>query len=177
MLFSFTSRAISSSTSAIPGSLLRRGRAQRQRVNLRHEGAEDPVDHLVLLDKRLAGEGRGPHPHLEVVAGAGRVLDLDLGAGQRRLDATADLVGARHPHTSMGWYTLATGDASAGASAPGARVRLARAEILQVQEGDRAAAGELGQGAVPAVDRLVLDEERRERLLEGAGRLGLRLGL
>src|SRR5206468_7703810 len=64
-----------------------------------------------------------------------------------------------------------------GASAPGARVRLARAEVLQVQEGDRAAAGELGQGAVPAVDRLVLDEERRERLLEEAVRLGLRLGL
>src|SRR5207245_2315419 len=59
-----------------------------------------------------------------------------------------------------------------GASVPGAR-----AEILQVQEGDRAAAGELGQGAVPAVDRLVLDEERRERLLEEAVRLGLRLCL
>src|SRR5437870_7661838 len=64
-----------------------------------------------------------------------------------------------------------------GASVPGARARLARAEILQVQEGDRAAAGELGQGAVPAVDGLVLDEERRERLLEEAVRLGLWLGL
>src|SRR5882724_2828864 len=64
-----------------------------------------------------------------------------------------------------------------GCSAPGARVRVARAELLQVQEGHRAAAGELGQGAVPAVDRLVLDEERCERLLEEPVRLGLRLGL
>src|SRR5438093_612706 len=56
-------------------------------------------------------------------------------------------------------------------------VGLARAEVLQVQERHRGAARELGQRAVPAVDRLVLDEERCERLLEEPVRLRLRLGL
>src|SRR5205809_7515490 len=56
-------------------------------------------------------------------------------------------------------------------------VRVARAEVLQVQERHGAAAGELGQGAVPAVDRFVLDEERCERRRElPVGRL-LRSGL
>src|SRR5207249_2480485 len=100
-----------------PRSLLGHRRAQRQRMNLRHEGAEDPVDHLVLLDERLAAEGRRPHAHLEVVAGAGRIGDLDLRAGQRRLDAAADLVGVRHRHTCVGWYTLDLAHASAGWSA------------------------------------------------------------
>src|SRR6266446_5513294 len=112
-----------------PRSLLRHRRAQRQRVNLRHEGAEDPVDHLVLLDERLAAEGRRPHAHLEVVAGAGRIGDLDLRAGQRRLDAAADLVGARHRYASVGWYTLAPAHARA---ASGARAGTGRPPALPI---------------------------------------------
>src|SRR5689334_25098947 len=46
-------------------------------------------------------------------------------------------------------------------------------ELLEVEEGHRRRAGELGQRAVPALDRLVLDEEGRQRLLEELVRLGL----
>src|SRR2546427_2495187 len=51
------------------------------------------------------------------------------------------------------------------------------AQVFQVEKGDRPAAGELRERAVPALDRLVLDEERREGLLQELVRLGLRLGL
>src|SRR6266849_11139944 len=50
-------------------------------------------------------------------------------------------------------------------------------QILQVEEGNRPSAGELRQRPVPALDRLVLDEERREGLQQELVRLGLRLGL
>jgi hypothetical protein len=58
------------------------------------------------------------------------------------------------------------------------RVRVAAdPQVLQVEKRDRPAACELRQRPVPALDRLVLDEERRQRLLQELVRLGLRLGL
>src|SRR5207244_5804820 len=77
------------------------------------------VEPRVLLDARLAAGGRRPHAPLEVVAGAGRIGDLDLGAGERRLDAAADLVGVRHRYASVGWYTLVLAHASAAFCARG----------------------------------------------------------
>src|SRR6266542_1994061 len=47
----------------------------------------------------------------------------------------------------------------------------------EVHERNRAASRELRQNAVPAIDRLRLDEQRVQRLLEEAVRLGLRSGL
>src|SRR5438477_106462 len=47
----------------------------------------------------------------------------------------------------------------------------------EVHERNRAASRELRQNAVPAVNRLRLDEQRVQRLLEEAVRLGLRFGL
>src|SRR5690242_17400726 len=62
-----------------------------------HVLAEGGIDHLVLLDARLATElgrsdGRGP-----VIVVAGEVAQLDHGVGQRRLDPPFDLVRA-HGH-------------------------------------------------------------------------------
>src|SRR3989442_15768109 len=50
-------------------------------------------------------------------------------------------------------------------------------QILQVEKGNCPAAGELWERAIPPLDRLVLDEQGRERLLQELVRLGLRLGL
>jgi hypothetical protein len=66
------------------------------------------------------------------------------------------------------------------ASVPGdCRMPLAphTAQVLQAEKRDRPTASELRQRAVPPLNRLVLDEEGRERLLQELVRLGLRLGL
>src|SRR5438034_481956 len=95
-------------------------------------------------------------------AGTGRPPPLPI------LGPRAPRRSRRPPHRTAG--------ARGPCGGPGG-VRVARAEVLQVQERHGAAAGELGQGAVPAVDRFVLDEERCERLLEEPVGLRLRLGL
>ena len=46
-----------------------------------HPAAQRTVDHLMLLDLGLAGEGRRNNRSRVVVSVAGQVLDLDLGAG------------------------------------------------------------------------------------------------
>src|SRR5262245_7674923 len=112
-LFSRTSRAISSITSAICLSLRRR-RADRQRVNARHERVESAVDQLVLLDGRLSVERGRRHLDLEVIARTGRVLDVHARSGKRTLDREPDLLGTRHPPSS-GRYTLPLDHASGGA--------------------------------------------------------------
>src|SRR5690606_35752117 len=63
--------------------------------------AEHGVHHLVLLNARLPLEGGGDHDRAEVVAAAGPVLDLRLGAGDRGLDALLDLVRSGHPANSV----------------------------------------------------------------------------
>src|SRR3954466_7412885 len=58
--------------------------------------AEHRVDHPVLLKAALAGELGGQHGRPEVVAAAGPVLHIGVGAGDGRLDALLDLVGSGH---------------------------------------------------------------------------------
>src|SRR4051794_39112882 len=58
--------------------------------------AEHRVDHPVLLDAALAGELGGQHGRPEVVAAAGPVLHIGVGAGDGRLDALLDLFGSGH---------------------------------------------------------------------------------
>jgi len=75
-------------------------------VDASHEGAEGAVHELVLLHQRAAGESRGPDAHLEVVAGTGGIRDAHLGAGERFLDAAADILGAHHSHAGIPGPTL-----------------------------------------------------------------------
>src|SRR5215470_3488634 len=98
-----TSRSISSKTSAIL--ILSSGRlgTERERVDLRHERPQGTVDELMLLDQRLAGEGRRADADLEVITRAGRVRDGDFRTRQRRRELPADLVGSCHA-SSQGLY-------------------------------------------------------------------------
>jgi iron-sulfur cluster assembly protein len=61
-----------------------------------HLVAEHFVDELVLLEAGEAGEAVGDDLGAKVVAAAGQVLDRHVGAGQRRLDALFQFLGAWH---------------------------------------------------------------------------------
>src|SRR5436305_4514705 len=72
-------------------------------------GAEHRVDHPVLLDPALAGEGGGDDGGAEVVAATGPVLDLDLGVRDGLLDAELDVLGGGQSGSDgkgIGRYTL-----------------------------------------------------------------------
>ena len=61
------------------------------------------VDHLVLLDPRLAAKRRGHDMRAVVIAVAREILDRDLGVGQVGADQILDLRGGhRHRVTSSG---------------------------------------------------------------------------
>ena len=70
-----------------------------------HEGAEGAVYELVLLHQRATGEGRSPDPHLEVVAGTGRVRDGHTGAGERF--RTIGVVEVRVPASTLLLFGMA----------------------------------------------------------------------
>src|SRR5262245_30664120 len=96
---SFTSRSMSSRTSLIgtlPDSSARRRGSQRQGVDRRHEVAEGVVHEPMLLDEPERRERGCDDVHVEVVAGSGRVRDLDPGVGEPRLDAATHLVLGGH---------------------------------------------------------------------------------
>src|SRR5437867_8136746 len=113
--------------SAIVALPLRPLRAEGQCVNLGHETAEGAVHQLVLLDERLPPEGVRAHADLEVVAGTGRVDDLDAGSGKVLLDALADVLGSRHPSAC---YTLESAQASIAAAESAGAPRASTAPIL-----------------------------------------------
>src|SRR5512147_2217806 len=65
---------------------------QLQRMNAGHERSERPVDHLMALDQRAAGETGTAHVDREVIAAAGVILGVDLRLGKRFREAALDLV-------------------------------------------------------------------------------------
>src|SRR6516165_4448788 len=65
---------------------------QRQGMKLvAHAAPESLIDHLVLLDPRLADEGRGNHGRRVMVAIAAQILDIHPSIGDRLLDQPLDL--------------------------------------------------------------------------------------
>src|SRR4029077_8716261 len=64
-----------------------------------HAALQRAIDELMLLHARLALEGGRFHRSGVMVAVAGKVLDLDLGIGERLLDQRLDL-GLLHGHRS-----------------------------------------------------------------------------
>ena len=65
-------------------------------MNRLHQIAEGGVDHSMLLDEAPVTERGCRYGHVEVVSGARRIGDLDLGARDAVADPTAHLVGAHH---------------------------------------------------------------------------------
>jgi hypothetical protein len=55
------------------------------------------VDAAVLIEKRQAVEGRRDDGHLEVIAGAGPIVDVELGLGKCVLEKRADGLGLHTP--------------------------------------------------------------------------------
>jgi len=65
-------------------------------VDPSHEVTERVVDQTVLVDEAQAGEGRGLHPHVEMVAFPGGIDDCDRGSRQRRRQASLQLLDTHH---------------------------------------------------------------------------------
>src|SRR6516164_7456998 len=71
------------------------------------EVLERRVDRGVLVHHRLSLEGRGHHPSLEVVTGSGEIADVDLGVGERGLDARLEQRGVQHQFTPPPGWSMA----------------------------------------------------------------------
>src|SRR5262245_50871532 len=100
-LLSFSHRSWS-----LPLILFRRRGGQRERVNRRARAGDGivqgRVNQPVTLDRALAGERRGHHGRVEVVATARRVDDADVRVRQGRLNARADVIRCHSRYIARG---------------------------------------------------------------------------
>src|SRR5688572_20757469 len=95
--------------------LARRVSLELQGVNLRHQRAQRPIDHLMALDERSTREIRARDVDREMIAAAGVVLGDDLGVREGCLQVALDQIRA---HGVGELYYAPSGSQATGKRAP-----------------------------------------------------------